>query len=163
MARRFAQLEATVNVDGVSPSTLPIEHDSTPGAIYKALLDVLNKSDRAARTRSGTPTPEGRWPNLGRILGIDEVRVGPEGTLEGYAYLAEMINPALQLAALGTLTLAVGVATVRLGLDRGLPRFHLGERRCPSCGRPLRTRVCPWCAGKTGGRLQPARARKGAA
>ena len=40
-----------IAIDGVSPATLAIELDTTPGAIYKTLHDARRKLDRAARAR----------------------------------------------------------------------------------------------------------------
>jgi hypothetical protein len=72
-----------------------------------------------------------------------------------------MIDPASHLEVLAALTLGVGAVMVRLGLDRGLLQLSKVPRRCPSCGRLIRTRLCPLCAGKARRQLQPARARKG--
>jgi rRNA maturation endonuclease Nob1 len=72
-----------------------------------------------------------------------------------------MIDPVPHLAVLATLTFGVGAVMVRLGLDRGLLQLSKGQRRCPSCGRLIRTRICPLCAGGTRRRLRPARVRKG--
>jgi hypothetical protein len=39
---------------------------------------------------------------------------------------------------------------MRLGLCRGMLQPRKTERRCPACGRLVRDRVCPWCAGPDG-------------
>lgn len=72
-----------------------------------------------------------------------------------------MTDPASHLEVLAALTLGVGAVMVRLGLDRGLLQLSKAQRRCPSCGRLIRARLCPLCAGETRRHLQPARARKG--
>jgi hypothetical protein len=72
-----------------------------------------------------------------------------------------MTDPAPHLAVLATLTFGVAALMVRLGLDRGLLQLSKDQRRCPSCGRLIRTRICPLCAGRTRPRLHPARVRKG--
>lgn len=54
------------------------------------------------------------------------------------------------LALLAALTTAVGALMIRLGLSRGMLQLRKTERRCPACGRMVRGRVCPWCAGPDG-------------
>jgi rRNA maturation endonuclease Nob1 len=97
------------------------------------------------------------------VFSIGEVRTGLRWTQEKHECPAEMTDPALHLAALATLTLGVGVIMVRLGLNRGLLEPSKPQRRCPACGRLIRTRLCPLCAGKTRRHLKPPRARKRAA
>jgi rRNA maturation endonuclease Nob1 len=65
-----------------------------------------------------------------------------------------------QLALLAALTTAAGAVMVRLGLSRGMLQLRKTERRCPACGRLVRGRVCPWCAGPGGSlRSAPSRTR----
>jgi hypothetical protein len=54
------------------------------------------------------------------------------------------------LALLAALTTAAGAVMIRLGLSRGMLQLRKAERRCPACGRLVRDRVCPWCAGPDG-------------
>jgi hypothetical protein len=54
------------------------------------------------------------------------------------------------LALLAALTTAAGAVMMRLGLCRGMLQLRKIERRCPACGRLVRDRVCPWCAGPDG-------------
>jgi len=96
------------------------------------------------------------------ISSFGEVRTRLRGTLERHGYPAEMIASASQFALLAPLSIVVGAVMIRLGLDHRLLESRNPPRRCPSCGRLIRRRVCPLCAGQTRGRLQPARARKGA-
>jgi hypothetical protein len=51
------------------------------------------------------------------------------------------------LALLALVTTGAGAGMLWLGLDRGMLRFRRTERRCPSCDRLIRSRVCPTCAG----------------
>jgi hypothetical protein len=51
------------------------------------------------------------------------------------------------LALLALITTGAGAGMIWLGLDRGMLRFRWTERRCPSCDRLIRGRVCPTCAG----------------
>ena len=57
-----------------------------------------------------------------------------------------MADPAPQIALLATLTTGAGAVMIRLGLGRGLLQPRRSERRCPSCDRLIRGRVCPLCA-----------------
>jgi len=64
------------------------------------------------------------------------------------------------LALLAALTTAVGVVMMRLGMSQGMLQRRKTERRCPACGRLVRDRVCPWCAGSDGSlRSAPVRKR----
>jgi hypothetical protein len=59
-----------------------------------------------------------------------------------------LLTPHLALVA--ALTTTAGAVMIRLGLSRGLLQLRKTERRCPACGRLVRDRVCPWCAGPRG-------------
>ena len=54
------------------------------------------------------------------------------------------------LAILAALTTTVGAVMIRLGLSRSMLQLRKPARRCPACGRLVRDRVCPWCAGPDG-------------
>jgi hypothetical protein len=56
-------------------------------------------------------------------------------------------DPLAHLALLVLITTGAGAGMLWLGLDRGMLQFRRGERRCPSCDRLIRDRVCPTCAG----------------
>jgi NADH pyrophosphatase NudC (nudix superfamily) len=51
------------------------------------------------------------------------------------------------VTVLGVLTLGVGYAMVQAGLAKSVLEWRRGNRRCPSCGRQIRTRVCSTCSG----------------
>jgi hypothetical protein len=57
-----------------------------------------------------------------------------------------MADSTTQLAVLALVTTAAGAGMMWLGLARGMLSFRRDERRCPSCDRLMRTRVCPTCA-----------------
>lgn len=58
-----------------------------------------------------------------------------------------MVDLAQHAPVVIALTTAVGAIMVRAGLVRGMLETRRGERRCPSCGRLIRERVCSKCAG----------------
>ena len=58
-----------------------------------------------------------------------------------------MVDLARHAPLLVALTTAVGAIMVRAGLARGMLETRRGERRCPSCGRLIRQRVCAKCTG----------------
>jgi recombinational DNA repair protein RecR len=64
-----------------------------------------------------------------------------------------MNDLAPQLALPAALTIGVGAVMIRLALDRRLLQSGKVERRCQSCGRLIRTPVCPLCSEPT--RWQP--------
>jgi ABC-type branched-subunit amino acid transport system permease subunit len=49
------------------------------------------------------------------------------------------------LAILSVLTTGIGAAMIRMAIGRGLLAARQEERRCPSCGRLIRVRVCRAC------------------
>ena len=51
------------------------------------------------------------------------------------------------VTVLGILTLGVGYVMVQAGLAKSALEWRRGSRRCPSCGRQIRDRVCTTCAG----------------
>jgi hypothetical protein len=50
------------------------------------------------------------------------------------------------LSSLALLTTTIGLVLTSLGLRKGLLRLRPGPRRCPSCGRRLRSWTCWACA-----------------
>jgi recombinational DNA repair protein RecR len=57
------------------------------------------------------------------------------------------VDPARHALLIAAVTTGVGAVMIRLGLVRGMLESRRGVRRCPSCGRLLRERVCSKCAG----------------
>jgi hypothetical protein len=51
------------------------------------------------------------------------------------------------IAILAVLTSGVGYLMVVSGVHKSLLEWRRSKRQCPSCGRVLTTRVCPFCAG----------------
>jgi hypothetical protein len=51
------------------------------------------------------------------------------------------------LATLAVVTLAAGWLMAQAGLQKGALERRRARRKCPSCGRQIRARVCTACAG----------------
>jgi hypothetical protein len=56
-----------------------------------------------------------------------------------------MDNLSPQLAVISAATTGAGLLMVLSGLQKSLLARRRQARRCPSCGRLLRTRVCETC------------------
>ena len=50
------------------------------------------------------------------------------------------------VATLAVVTLGAGWFMARAGLEKGALEWRREHRRCPSCGRALRARVCESCS-----------------
>jgi hypothetical protein len=56
------------------------------------------------------------------------------------------MTPSFQLLLTSLVTIAAGVAMLRIGVRSGLLRARVERRRCASCGRRINGWHCPACS-----------------